>query len=207
MKQLALILAALVTTATLAGTTATTKPGDFVLRNPDNTIPTGFDTKSSRFTTLELCVAAAQKTGVATYKCDQSTQVVVARNCDGEPAPRIYLTQVDIGGTKAWELPETRWLEPDYVEQQWLYVKNPAPVYPACWVRGWEDPTLWRANPKAEAGKVFMERIEPGMTAEDIEMPNTEEPVTMTAELQAAWDASCAERHVHKVYYPEDTCS
>jgi hypothetical protein len=174
----AFIVSALLTMAALASTSTTVKPGDVVLRNQDNTIPAGYTATTSRFKTPEECKSAAATLG-GTRKCDQSTLITTVATCADEPAPHIYLELIDVEGTKAWNLPASRWPEPDYVQQAWLYVHNPAwPLgYPACWVRGWEDPALWRENPKAEPGKVFMERIEPGMTAEDVEMPNSVEPV------------------------------
>lgn len=208
-------------------TSATLRTGEFVLRNTDGTIPAPFTKDTNRFATDTLCRdagEAAVKAGTmkpGTYKCDRSDALTITMTstCADEPAPRVYLELVllpDGNGAKGYDLPE---MEPpklkdgsdsEYMpERQWLYVHGPAwPAgYPNCWVRGWEDPALWRANPKAEPGKMFLERVEPGMTADDVELPNVEEPVEWPPELVAKWDASCDERHEAHVYYPEDTCA
>jgi hypothetical protein len=117
------------------------------------------------------------------YKCDVSFKLIVVTTCEDEKAPRLYLTQVTVNGETAWQLPAYTWplkagSTTEYEERAWLYIHNSAwpGGYPACWVRGWEDPSLWRENPAAEPGKVFMERIEPGMTADDVDLPSDTTP-------------------------------
>lgn len=170
------VLLAALASAAVAGVTTTIKPGQWVLRQQ-----VGATIKDiSRHASLDECAAAAPAAGP--WRCDTSVQVTAVANCVDEKAPRIYLTQAEIDGQKYWELPESGWplladSTTEYVERTWLYVHNPAwPAgYPNCWVRGWEDPNLWRMNPAAEPGKVFMERVEPGMA--DIVLPNSVEPV------------------------------
>lgn len=179
MRYLSFIALAATTSIAFASSTATVKPGQFVLVNADSSLPAGYDATTNRFDTLQACSDAAAKLKSANYKCNQSNAVTVTSTCADEKAPHIQLTQVDLNGTKAWDLPPFQWIGDSYTEQEWLFVHGPTwpNGYPNCWVRGWEDPTLWRENPKAEAPNVFLERIEPGMTAADIEMPDVMEPV------------------------------
>lgn len=228
MKACIAIVSLLISAAALAGTvstpTSTLTPGKYALRNTDNTIPAGFTDTTSRFDTIELCDAAIKsfkKEGK--WKCDLSTlvtvKIVVTNTCSDEPAPRIYLSLVDLpdgGGAKGYELPE---MEPptlkagsdsEYLaERDWLYVRNPKgdAAYPVCWVRGWEDPTKWRQNAVKDPGKVFMELITPQNAAENTEPPNSVEPVPLPPAMQAKYDASCVDRHLQHVYYPGDTCA
>jgi hypothetical protein len=168
--------------AAFASSTATVKPGQYVLVNADNSLPAGLDATTNRFDSLQACSdAAAKLTGAPTFKCNQSNLVTITRTCVDEKAPHIDMPKNSDGGfdepdAAAFPVPgdDTQWRT-----LQWLFVHNSKwpDGYPNCWVRGWEDPTLWRVNPKAEAPKVFMERIEPGMTAADVELPDVEEPV------------------------------
>jgi hypothetical protein len=209
-------------------TTSTTKKnGEYVLRNTDGTIPVGFTATTNRFATDVLCYAAAEKAVGAgklkpgTYKCDQSNAVTVTltATCSDEPAPRIYLSLIDLpdgGGAKGYDLPE---MEPpklkagsdsEYMpERDWLYVHNPAwPAgYPNCWVRGWEDPTKWRPNAVKDPGKVFLELVTPQNQAEVTELPNEESPVEWPADLKGRYAASKVERCAAHVSYPEDPCA
>lgn len=183
MMKLHLALALLFSGAALAGT-ATSVPGDFVLRNPDGTYPAPYTEKSARFPTKEACDAAmAALNRTQQYKCDVSYKGTAVATCENERAPRIYLEAVTVDGQTAWEFPEHRWplregSTTEYVTVAWLYVHNSAwPAgYPNCWVRGWEDTSLWRVNPAAEPARPFMERIEPGMTADDTDLQNSIEP-------------------------------
>lgn len=184
---LSIVLAATASLA-VAGVTVTEKPGLTVMKRPDGTAKNLYQKDAQPGeTTHAACLRLLKESGIlGEATCSDVAGITVAKNCEGEPAPRIYLSLVDLpdgNGTKGWELPP---MEPptlqagsdtDYMpERDWLYVHGPKwpDGYPNCWVRGWEDPTLWRQNPKADPGKLFMERIEPGMTSEDVELPNDE---------------------------------
>lgn len=189
MKTLTLLLAfSLLAAAALAGVTVTEKPGVTVMKKPDGTATTirQKDTQAGE-TMHQACLRMLGEAGiVGEATCSDVAGVTVAKNCADEPAPRIYLPLVDLpdgNGAKGFQLPD---MEPptlkagsdsDFLpERDWLYVHGPKwpDGYPSCWVRGWEDPTLWRQNPKADPGKLFLERITPDMKAEDVEMPNDE---------------------------------
>lgn len=177
--KLAAIAMLLVAASVSAGVTVTKSPASYELHSmPDNKmVPGPWPTSAELCETIGTDMAKAGK--LADFACVTRTPFKVAVTCADEKAPHIYLEQVEIDGGKYWEMPAYDWpkrSDTEYDERAWLYVHNPAwPAgYPNCWVRGWEDPTLWRANPKAEPGKVFMERIEPGMTAEDVELPPDE---------------------------------
>lgn len=165
---LLMVVLAAAASAAFAGTSVLEGPTTYEVHKADNTME-----KGAWPTTVEDCVARA-KAQTPKGSCVIRRNFETVQNCEGVAAPHIYLELVDVEGTKAWNLPPSEWPEPDYLERTWLYVHNATwPLgYPNCWVRGWEDPELWRENPKAEPGKVFMERIEPGMTAEDVELPN-----------------------------------
>jgi len=217
LSALALLFAASLTLASSTTTpTSTIKTGQYILHKPDNTVPAPFNATTARFNSLEECQKAAESIRLAGgYKCDTSIAVTVTMvttsTCADEKAPKLYLAQVTgEDGRKYWEVPAAGFIEPDYVEVAELYVHNPSwPAgYPNCWVRGQALRAEWRVNGATEPGKVFMERLEPGMSTADLWPDESiEEPVSFTPELQAAWDASCAERHARHVYYPEDTCS
>lgn len=216
LTQLFMTLASMMLAAySIAAGTVTETPGDYVLRNADNTPIVGL--VNFRFATYAECKAASSVLKTGRYKCDHSTGLNVVQSCLNEPAPRIYLPLVDLqdgSGTKGYELPE---MEPptlkagsdsEYMpERDWLYVRNPKgdAAYPNCWIRGWEDPTLWRVNPKAEPGKVFMELITPDMKAEDVEMPGVMEPVPMQGDTLTRWlePESEAARHAMDICYSD----
>jgi hypothetical protein len=62
--------------------------------------------------------------------------------------------------------------------------------YPECWVKGWRIAELEEIN---------------GSYPDEPELANIDEPVTWTADLQARWIASEAERHERGIYYDGDT--
>lgn len=175
----AFLLAALLTAAAFASSSTAVKPGDFVLRGTDNLPPPPFTSENNRFKTIVDCTNAAATLSGVTYKCDQSNLITVTKTCADEKAPHINLVKNSEGG---WDEPDAAAFpvagdDTQWRTLQWLFIHNPKwpDGFPNCWVRGWEDPDLWRVNAKAEPGNVFMERIEPGMTVEDIELPNIED--------------------------------
>lgn len=180
MNKLAIFLSsALISGAALSSSTVTTKPGDFVLRNADNTaIP---NLLVSRFPTLSACEAVAKTLPAKNYKCDQSNLVTVSATCADEPAPRVSLEKKSIDGQEYWAIPEDGLLLPpppspdnDWATMIYVYVKNPKgdAGYPACWIRGWAREDLWRINPNYP-NTPFMELIVPGQ-ADVIEGPPDE---------------------------------
>jgi hypothetical protein len=208
----ALIASALLTAAAIAGITVTPKDGDYVLHNADNTYPTGYTSTTARFKDRALCeaaVAAGAKAGTLKpgVKCDTSVGFTFAQDCEGEKAPKLYLAQVDIDGKKYWDLPGASFTDDTFVEMAELYVHNatwPA-GYPNCWIRGQAPRSEWRKNAVAEPGKVFMERLEPGMTTADLELeePNDETPAQQSAEFQAEHatvEATAVRQETHVCY-------
>lgn len=188
----AAVLAAALAAGAAASTSTTVKPGDFVLRNQDNTIPPGYTSITSRFKTFEECHAAAVALG-DTRKCDHSDLITTVSTCADEKAPRIYLAKVTVDGKQYWELPGASWTEDTYIEMAELLVHNAAwPAgFPNCWVKGRAPRSEWRMNSKDEPGKAFMEHLEPGMPTADLleEVPNSDEPTWHTPEEKVDADA------------------
>lgn len=164
----------------LAGTTVTVKNGPTVM----NPAPPGvkrnlYDTDTDAVageSTHQRCVRiTGALPGHST--CTDVFDITVTQTCADEKAPRIQLVKNADGGfdqPDAAVFPvagnDTKW-----DTKQWLFIHNLAwpNGYPNCWVRGWENPDLWRLNPKVDAPNVFMERIEPGMV-DDVDLPNDE---------------------------------
>ena len=202
----------------LGSSTVATKPGDYVLRNKDNSDIAELIAakKPTRFATLQECAEASKALKSGAYKCDQSTALTVTSTCADEPAPRLYLSLVDLeGGGKGYALPE---MEPPQLapgsdteflpERDWLFVHGPTwPAgFPNCWVRGWDDPLKWRQNFVKDPGKVFLELITPENVAEVYELPNTIEPVTPPPGFDEEWHSPEAEaaRHLKCQCYADD---
>ncbi|HXE08333.1 MAG TPA: hypothetical protein VN612_10575 [Acidobacteriaceae bacterium] len=198
MKRLLLFLFA---TTTLAGTTATQKPGDWALKKQ------GDQVVISRHASLDECVKASP---AGKYKCDTSVALDVAQNCEGEKPPKLYLSKETTDGTEYWVLPGAGWTDDTLVEVANLYVHGPSwPAgYPNCWVRG-EAPRLeWRMNSKDEPGKAFMELRTPDMPAGDLiaDEPNDETPAGTPPGFQEEYHTLAAEavRHETCVCYSDD---
>lgn len=178
----ALTLSALLTVGAFAGVTSTEQPTQYLIRLADKT----YEQNKAAPKTHDECLTRAQAI-IPAASCVTIESFANIGNCDGVAKPAIareldadgYVVKPPIRGK---QLTDTDWTTEiqDYV---------PAP-YPACWVLGWREITENDLNDE------FSD-----------ELANSIEPVRLTPELQAAWDASCAERHRAHVYYPEDTCA
>jgi hypothetical protein len=188
---------------TISTPTSTLTPGRYALRNADNTIPAGFDDKTSRFDTIDQCnttILSFKKAGK--WKCDLSTLVtvtiVVTNTCADEPAPKLYLVKVTNpeDGKQYWEIPGSSYSDDgNFTEIANLYVRDPKgdAAYPTCWIRGVTERAKWRVNGKDEPGKVFMELLLPGMPTADLWPDEMEPPEKLSASDQAYMDQFNAE--------------
>lgn len=188
MKTLALMLA-LGATVALAGTDVVDGTTSWELHDLDNgnKLVDGKwppDLASCHARILDLTKGA---TVTKRYACVMRLNVDAVPNCDGVEAPPFPIKVVDgMLEAPAIHIPvatDGTWLPMEMAQ----FVHNPGwpHGFPNCWVMGWGPPWDWK----------------PAETAQ------VDEPVTWPADLQAKWDASCAERHLHHVIYPEDTCA
>ena len=183
MKVMLSLFALALSSAALASSTLKATPGQYVLRNADGTPVAGLTVY--RFASEQECFDAAKLQKSGKYKCDHSVGVLITATCADEPAPPIYLVQVEHEGGMYWQLPEEGAFAPPepsdangWSVMRWLYVHNPQwpDGYPNCWVRGWVPEQLWRFNPNYP-GTPKLELIVPGM-AEVSELPNDMTPAT-----------------------------
>lgn len=171
----------LLSSAAIAGITSTEEPVQYLIRLADKTYEKGKTAPK----TLDECRARA-KAIIPEASCVTIEGFTNVGNCDDVAKPVVPQTLDADGFVRQ---PPIRGKPPetgnDWTTQIQDYV--PAP-YPTCWIIGWREITETDIHDPAQDA-----------------LANSNEPVKLTPALQAAWDASEAERHRARIYYPGDT--
>ena len=168
----------------LAGITSTPQAPQYLIRLADKTYEKGKTVPLTHDECLKRAAAIIPRASCVTIEDFDN-----AGNCDDVPKP-AWEIEKDAEGFLIKPAFRSRFKEgsdTEFVHEVEDY--KPAP-YPTCWVKDWRT------------------AMESDFTNEDEpKLANVDEPVVWPAALVAAWQASCPERHLHKIYYDGDECA